>query len=516
MGLVIFLCVTFSPEWDTNDDVGMSMVAHGYGIAAAGSPNLIFSNIVWGYFVRLLPNVGGILGYSLATMATLVAIGSVILYVMRAMGSNWLAATLVLLLVMIRPILFPQFTINAGLLATSAVLCWLLYEKRNAKLAFAFGCLLAYAGFLVRSQELLLVFLIAAPLLPWRKFFATRFAWTGLSCLLIAIAGSSYIDGKAYQAPEWQQFNAINPARAPFTDFGAGQALKSRPELLAKHGFSANDIDLIGHWFFVDPKISNSVVINDMLRDLGPMPSQRGAMQNGWAAIETLAHPVLMPLLLAAIFLLVALPSRSLALSWCLCLLAFFALGMLGRPGVLRVYIPVLSLLVLAPILIAYGGVGFRPVRRWIAYAALVSAASVNTTMVVAESQTAATVSAATTSSLRTFPTSPIVVWGAVFPYETVFKVLQEPNVARNYQLYAMGAFTLAPFSRAHAEELAGRGFVKQLLSEHGVQVIATESHRKLLDGYCQEHWQGSLIVMQTRQYGNLAASQFRCDRNAG
>ena len=43
-----YLCLLytiFSPRWETNDDVGMSMAAHGYGIAAFGSPKIIFSNV---------------------------------------------------------------------------------------------------------------------------------------------------------------------------------------------------------------------------------------------------------------------------------------------------------------------------------------------------------------------------------------------------------------------------------------------------------------------------------------
>ena len=52
---VLVLCLMYSPSWQTNDDVGMSMIAHGYGNVVAGSPKLGFSNVLWGYFVRSLP-----------------------------------------------------------------------------------------------------------------------------------------------------------------------------------------------------------------------------------------------------------------------------------------------------------------------------------------------------------------------------------------------------------------------------------------------------------------------------
>ena len=35
-----------------------------------------------------------------------------------------------------------------------------------------------------------------------------------------------------------------------------------------------------------------------------------------------------------------------------LCIAAVFAMGLLGRPGILRVYVPVVSLLVIAPFLV--------------------------------------------------------------------------------------------------------------------------------------------------------------------
>lgn len=80
---VLTLCFFFEPRWETNDDVGMSMVAHGYGIAAIGSPNLIFSNVVWGYLVRLIPQIDGVLGYSVVTIGVLVIVGTVLLHALR-------------------------------------------------------------------------------------------------------------------------------------------------------------------------------------------------------------------------------------------------------------------------------------------------------------------------------------------------------------------------------------------------------------------------------------------------
>jgi hypothetical protein len=47
-GLMLYV-----PFWESNDDNGMSMIAHGYGIAKTPSPLLLFQNVLVGYFLQL-------------------------------------------------------------------------------------------------------------------------------------------------------------------------------------------------------------------------------------------------------------------------------------------------------------------------------------------------------------------------------------------------------------------------------------------------------------------------------
>ncbi|WP_312703796.1 hypothetical protein [Stutzerimonas nitrititolerans] len=196
----------------------------------------------------------------------------------------------------------------------------------------------------------MLVLLLALPLLPWAKLAKDRTAQVSTLALLLAIGGAALVDYQAYQGDDWRAFNALNPARAPITDFGADAELKKHPEILARHGYTANDIDWIRSWFFVDSKIADPTSLNAMLIELGPLPAQNNAITNSWIGIKTFVHPVLLPFFLGALVLLVVLPSRKLFATWALCLSAFFALGLLGRPGVLHVYIPVISLLLIAPL----------------------------------------------------------------------------------------------------------------------------------------------------------------------
>ena len=126
---VILLCLLLEPRWETNDDIAMSMAAHGYGIAGIGSPNLIFSNVLWGYLVRAIPGINGTVGYSIATIGVLVIVGTTVLYGLFRFGIKWPSALPVFVLLLARPVLFPQFTINAGLLAVGSIIYWSLYVK---------------------------------------------------------------------------------------------------------------------------------------------------------------------------------------------------------------------------------------------------------------------------------------------------------------------------------------------------------------------------------------------------
>lgn len=289
---VLLLCLFFAPRWETNDDVAMSMVAHGYGLAAVGSPNLIFSNVLWGYLVRAIPEINGVLGYSIATLSVLITVGTVVIYGLFRIGLGYVACLSALVLILVRPVLFPQFTINAGLLLVGTIICWQLYAQQNDRRALVAGCLLAFLSYLVRSQEFLLILFVALPWLPWRALLLHRSAKIALLALVSAIAVSEVIDHQAYQGDEWKAYNELNPVRAPFTDYGAGRHLELRPDILERHGYSINDIDLISSWFFVDSDVANPHDLQAMLTELGPLPTQGNALTNAWAGVQTLWDPV--------------------------------------------------------------------------------------------------------------------------------------------------------------------------------------------------------------------------------
>ena len=515
VGLVFLLCSISSPIFETNDDVHLSMIAHGYGIATGGSPRLVYSNVLWGYFIRLVPQIWGVPGYSLITLGILVVVGAVVIRSVLATGIGIAGAIAVLTLIVARPVLIPQYTINAGLLMVAAVVCWHRFDKQESggRLALCAGCLLAYCSFLVRSQAFLLVLGVALPLLPWRSLWLRRDAKVALILLMVAIAASSIVDHFAYQGAEWTQFNSFNAVRIPYNDYGAAEHLKDRPEILRRYGYSPNDVDLIADWFFEDPKIADPEKLRSMLRELGPLAFQAGSLEKAWKGISELgSSDKLLPIVLAAVLLAVMRPRWRIVGVWCLCLGALYTLGLLGRPGVTRVYVPLVGLLLLVPFLdegaVLLDG---TKVRRWTVIGVVLVASFFNAQTVLGESRGLRSWSEDVRAGLGHFPSDGVVVWGGNFPYEAVYPVLGSSPNFRNLHLYLLDDFTLAPYSVATAARASGNGFLDQLVDERGVPVVVNDYGAALLETYCRDNLHGIFDVLVNRNYGQVWVTTFRC-----
>jgi hypothetical protein len=507
--LILSLCLAFDPCWSTNDDVAMSMIAHGYGLASYGSPNLVFSNVVWGYVVRTIPSINGVIGYSLATMAVLLVFGWATMYFLIRLGLGYLIGLLAVALLIAQPTLIVQFTVNAGLLTVAAVIGWQVYARLGGVGTLVVACLLAFVGYLIRSQEFLLVLGVALPFLPWRALRERRQMQIAFLLLGLAIAAAAAFDRWSYSGPEWQQFLQFNSTRIPFTDYGVGEHLKQHPEILARHGNSQNDIDLVGGWFSIDPKVATPESLKAMQAELGPLPMQEGSVQSGFTAIQALFDPMLLTLFLSALFLFVLMPRWPVALGWMFCLAALFAMGVMGRPGIMRVYVPLISLLLLAPLVIGKYREG---TRRRLATLTLLIACIGNAYWLIPTSLVYKQWTRQAQKDIRGLSTGLFVSWADDFPFELAFPLLANDLHARNIRFYALDSFTHAPFSVAYAEQTAGGGMLGRLKTKTGIPLIASPKRIELLRIYCKEHLNGQLQGAIMYQTSWITVHQVRCE----
>jgi MFS family permease len=509
--LIAALFLGFNPRWETNDDVVMSMAAHGYGLAAYGTPNLIFSNVLWGYVVRTIPSINGVLGYSIATMAVLLVFGWATLYFLLRLGTGYLLGLLAVTALIVRPTLFPQFTINAGLLTVAAVIGWQVHARLGGKGNLVAACLLAFFGYLIRDKEFLLVLGVALPFLPWRALLERRQMRIAFLLLGVAIASAAAIDRWSYSGPEWQPYQNMNPNQAPLTDFlnyGAGNHLKQHPEILIRHHYSLNDVDLISDSFFVDPQIADPKSMKDMLAELSAIPMQEEHIKTGFVAVTALFGTGFLPVIVSSLLLLVLMPRWSVTFAWIFCLTALFATGFMGRPSILRVYVPLMALLLLAPLVVGKYREG---TRKWMATLTLFIACVVNAFLFLPAALTTKQWIQQVQRDIHGLPAGPIVVWASNFPFELTFPVLANDTYPRTIKLYGLNAFTHAPFSLENTQQSAGRGMIERLQTATGIPIIASQRELEMLRIYCGERLNGQLRAVVTYQTPSLLIQQVRC-----
>jgi len=509
--LLTTLCVLFDPRWETNDDVAMSMVAHGYGIAAVASPNLVFSNVIWGYLVRLLPSMGGVLGYSIATLLVLYVSSFSIFYFMGKLGIAPWTSFLIACAVLCRPILFPQFTLNAGLLAGASMLALMAYCETRSVLSMIAAAFLLTIAYLIRSQEVGLVLFVALPVMWSRRLHRDRFALRVGAIVLLVIAGAGIWDHFCYSGPAWRHFAALDASRAPFTDFAIAQKIADDPQILSHFRYSRNDVELLGRFFFVDPKIFKPDTLRAMVSSVGTTHFFAGNANAAMDSIRSLLAPEILPIVVLAAITFVLAPSADLLGSWLLFLLALVVMGLFGRGGLLRVDMPIVSLLCLLSIANVSGrsrvGLAKAISSRWRAerlIVACMAATALGTSMYVLlpQARQASQHIAEVQAAAERFPSQIVVAWGAGLEFESLFPLLGDSAKLRSMKIFPLGVFTFAPFSVGAVQEASGRGFVTRIRSADGLLMLATPNVR-LLDVWCRERFGGVLKgkILQAAPY---------------
>ena len=409
------------------------------------------------------------------------------------MGVGFAAATVVVAAILLKPTVFPQFTLNAGLLAVCAVLGTWAYVREGGVGSLMASAVFAFVSFLIRWQELVLVLCIALPWVTWRRERMGANTVAVLIGFVVAIFSAAVIDAMNYQGVEWERFHELNAARAPFTDFGVGEQLKQRPEILRKFHYTTNDIDLISSFFFVDPRIADPRQLKVMLSEFGAVPFLRGNMASALQSVQSLFDPELLPFFVGSTLLFFLRPTRALAISWLILFGVLLLAGLAGRGGVLRIYLPMLYLLLAGGVvqiatrsshlagLRGAGLVGARfvvPAFVLVASLMLVAPAAKQSRLGIQQAQ----------SDYKNLPSDLIFAWGAALPIELIFPPLVRQVHARTLRMYPFGVFTYAPFSVAVAEEAKGPGFQERLFSEKGLLMVASGPNIELLRHWCQQH----------------------------
>lgn len=490
--LIISLYSFYTPIWETNDDVGMSMVIHGYGISNHKSPNLIFSNILWGKILLLIPNINNILGYSIATIFIIFISSSFIYYNLIRLNVGWLVSSLLVLLIIIKPILIPQFTLNAGLLTIAAILSLINYKEFNKNIDLITAFILAYLAFLIRNQEFLITLIIGLPFINFKRLLNNHNFKIAIIYFIIGILIAQIYDWNSYRNSEWINFFEYKNALSQYIDYGLAEKIKSTPELMIKFDYSINDLDLISNWFWVDQEIIQPNKLNDMANEYGKIPFFTTNIMNSFYSLKIIYSNNILPFSVLIILSILLNPSFKLLFSVSLLLMTIFFLGLIGRGALDRVVLPLFYLVTIFSFIKIDCEENFKnklylnKYFQILIFLALIifSINNINKYLKIQKQKMDIVQNEA-----KNYQNTLIFSWGEAMNFEYLYPVLAKHDLIRKIKIYSLGGFVHAPFSIAYNEEVNNTGFIEKFKSQEGMLIVASDTRLKLLDIWCKERF---------------------------
>lgn len=476
--LVFFVAAhtSYTILFETNDDILFSMLIHGYGISAYPTNFLPVSNTLIAVISHIIPTIFTIPGYITLTMGLLLVSLWAILYFLLRLNFPYIIVLPVYILVFMRAVFVPQFTVTSGLLTVAAIMCLCAYVNDRSKAYIPIMVVLATFGYLLRAQQFFLLVCIALPLLPWKSIVSIKPIRLAACVTIITVGFSAFADHHVKNAPEIRDYTDFLDTMIPILNYGAAWHLAKRDDILKKHGYTSNDIHILRRCFHITPRYTNTKAIAEMLNELGPTFKQAQSLQKGAEALKAFLDFQLLPLLVLGLILLIALPlnrkQRLLILCvWLIAIGFFFYIGLMGRPGQLRIYYPIACFALVAPLLISpYQA---QTVNRCafvciLSIALFCAAWNVQNTLAIAQKGEQWVEDAR--EDMRQLPTDePIFSWGGSFPYELIYPVFGNYKAYTQYDIPLFGGYTSAPFSTTVTLANQGKGFLERMRTPLGV-----------------------------------------------
>ena len=473
------------PYWQENDDAFMAMVAHGYGITAAPGTELLFSSVLYGKLIQSLPaSIAGAQTYGVLSYVLLAAAATAAAYALwRAAVAGGLAAA-GLVIVFAPVVLYPQFTVVAGLLVVSGAL--LLATDGRWRAAAAAAVLFAF-GALVRFGAAGLTFVFVLPFLVPILRSAPRFA--AVAVLAAAAAGGIAADRLHYAAPAWEKFLAMNDARLRFTDWGLRPYFFREPLDPMRLGWVPNDLVMIEGWFFADPRVYTPARLNHLADQVSTPFLVLSNATRYHEAIAPFSHEQFLALLAFALF--AAWRARSRLALWTLAALGAVMLGIVlaGRPGAMRIYIPPLAGIALFVLTVAP-----RPLARLHAILLGIGVTAAGTVLGFRNAADRAEEELLRSRVCRMPADRLYVTWGDALPYERIYRPLAPPGDGCALPFYPLGVQSYAPYALERLRTGTGAGDVIQaLLDGKEIDMFANGWQIDVLRRHLRIHYQRTL-----------------------
>lgn len=298
----------FTPRFETNDDVAMTMIASGVGFTDRPDEHILYSSILLGVALKgLYVAAPSVPWYGLYQFAALAAAAAGIAYALLRVNPSprQAAAVLLFLGVAIVPCLVSvQFTKTSFLVSLAGLLLFLapLRGAPPSRAADAGAVALVILGTFIRFQSYLLA---GALLLPVAVAALVADPWATLRrgvpvVAVTVVAAGVYLAGFSYynRDPAWKDSFALGNARVEFTDYDRFRYTEQTRPAFEAVGWDALDLDMIRNWYYADRRLYSVDNLRRLAATVPPAP--RPPLADPVAAVRgVLADPGLFRLILA-------------------------------------------------------------------------------------------------------------------------------------------------------------------------------------------------------------------------
>lgn len=269
---LLFLAVSllvFGSTHETNDEFTIAAIASGaYG---ESSPFLVFSNILYGYFVTFLHTlIQSVNWYMVTQMVFCFVCATILCYILYEKYGGYVGTLInvsVLFVLALNHYVWLQFSKNSAFITMTGFLM-VLYalQKGKSNRWVAGGIFLACVGFMIRYNNVFIVgcfffFLCLIELFVKQHFSFKKDYWKKnlrfiLSfVILFACMGALFlVNTAAYRGnAEWDYFMEYSETRSDLLDYGLPKYFDHQQEL-EKLGITSTDLVMLKDWNFNDPE----------------------------------------------------------------------------------------------------------------------------------------------------------------------------------------------------------------------------------------------------------------------
>ena len=524
----------FTPLFQTNDDVGMQLLAQGVGMSGERTPYILFSNILLGRLLVALYGMADWPWYRLLGLSVQAVSGVTLVAALRPVGSQrrgWLWIGAYFAVFGLSFLIRPQFTIVAAEAQIAAVLCLQAAWRRGRIGAgsAALVVLLTAAAAAIRLQSSLLIVTLFAPQIafeaigrcfaasPKQAVRACVTAFAPLAVAVVAGFGLTANNAAEYDRhPGWREFLEFNRLRAEFNDFERVAYNPQTAAIFDEVGWSENDVRMFRTWFFTDRQLFSLEKLRTLVARASvsrPRPDAHAFVAFGRELLRDPATRTMLALLVATAL---AIPAGQWhRLRWLLS--AAVGLSVVGylvyelNRAPPRVYQPLLAFLVCEAIFLSSGaqpasksrGHAFRCLLTAVCCFAVAWSWCGWMRFELRESRQAAQVSrrfVEVAHELSQPPRRLYVTWGAAFPYELV-PPLDPLGEFRDLRILSLGVMTQSPVTDARLTEFGITDLYQALYQRDDILLISTEAHNRLLVDFVLEHYGTQIAAEPVAEY---------------